>query len=222
MKRLAASRFPVVESADEHGLLAWGGEASADFLLDAYTHGIFPWPPEEGLLYWFCPPKRAVLFPSSLKISARTSRSLRAANFSIRVNTAFDRVIVECARSKNRTGQNGTWITSDIIPGYQELHRRGLAHSIEAYRDEALVGGMYGVCLGSMFAGESMFYHEANASKACLIWLIERLAKTRHGFLDCQVMTPLLHSFGAQEVLRDTFLSYLDRSLEEKFELRSD
>ena len=205
--------FPPVENADEHGLLAIGGDLNVDSLLLAYRSGIFPWPLHEDLLTWFAPPKRAVLFFEDLHISKSLRKELNKNKFQIKIDTNFELVIKECAKTKFRKGQQGTWITQEMIDAYIEFNKAGYAHSIEAYIDDQLVGGHYGVSIGGMYAGESMFYREPNASKVSLVHIIEHLKSQGVTWLDCQVMTPLLESFGAKEIDRDKYMELLGKSI---------
>lgn len=200
--------FPPLELADDDGLLAVGGEAGADVLCAAYSRGVFPWPVEGLPLLWFAPPQRAVLFLDEFHVPRRLSRSLRAAPFKICTDTNFSAVIRACAAAR-RHGE-GTWITRDMSAAYTRLHHQGSdcglrAHSVEAYRIGELVGGLYGVSRGAYFCGESMFHHQSDASKACVIALAEHLHGRGATWLDIQMMTPLFQSFGAREVPRKKF-----------------
>lgn len=207
------SPFPPVELADEQGLLAVGGNTSPEILRYAYEGGIFPWPMDEELLTWFAPAKRALLYVNELHLSRSLKRLLNNNPFEVYVDRDFDAVIEHCAGASNRKGQSGTWITAHILNGYKALHREGLAHSIEAYSGEKLVGGMYGVSIGGMFAGESMFFLEAGASKVCLVSLCQFLESQGVKWIDCQVRTDLLESFGAREVRREQFMQELKEAL---------
>ncbi|RMG45150.1 MAG: leucyl/phenylalanyl-tRNA--protein transferase [Candidatus Dadabacteria bacterium] len=205
--------FPPHELADEYGLLAVGGDCEVDSLLLAYRNGIFPWPVYDDILTWFSPPKRAVLFFKDLHIP-RSLKKLRKKNlFTFAIDRNFNEVINQCATSPNRGDQSGTWITKQIIEGYIELHKAGYAHSIECYSEDKLVGGLYGVSIGAMFAGESMFYTEPNASKLALLYLIDYLRNQQVDWIDCQVMTPLLKQFGAIEIPRAEFLTLLNDAI---------
>lgn len=202
--------FPPVELADEHGLLAIGGNLEPETLIEAYSQGIFPWPVfGEGQLTWFSPPKRAVIFLDEFRVPRRLKRSLKNRNFTLRVNTAFPEVIRCCAAMENRGEQKGTWITEEVLRAYTELHHRGFCHSVECWLEGELVGGLYGVALGGMFAGESMFYRESDASKFCLIGLVEYLKTANVPLLDCQQKTSLLSQFGCREIPRGEFLDIL-------------
>lgn len=203
-------QFPPVDTADQDGLLMVGGNLDVDTLISAYQQGIFPWPLYDDLLTWFAPPKRAVLFIKDHHIPRRLKRQIRRSEHHFAVNLNFSEVIEMCASSKNRKGQFGTWITRDLVRAYNALHQAGYAHSFECYRDTKLVGGVYGVWLGRMFAGESMFYREPNASKLAFCFMLEKLQEKGVGWMDCQVMTPLLRSFGAKEILRSDFGKMLE------------
>ena len=201
--------FPPVDEADEHGLLAIGGDLEIDSLLLAYRSGIFPWPLDEETLAWFAPERRTVLFLDKLHIAQSLRKEQRRSKFTFAFNKNFEQVIEHCAEVKNRGKQRGTWITSDMIDAYCEFHRAGYCHSIECYEGEDLVGGLYGVSIGAMFAGESMFYRKPNASKLAFIYLCQYLSKRGLPWIDCQIMTPFLASFGAEEVSRAAFLKLL-------------
>lgn len=205
--------FPPIESADEDGLLAVGGDLAVESLLKAYRSGIFPWPVDEHALLWFAPPIRAVLMFDELHVSRRLGRTLRANPFEHSVNSAFSEVISRCAEVKNRGDQNGTWITPDVIDAYCEMHRQGHCHSVESWRNGELVGGIYGVKIGRYFAAESSFYREPDASKAAMCHLVSWLAEQGLTWLDCQVITPFSSSFGAREVSRPEFTEMLRKAL---------
>ncbi|MCB0320092.1 MAG: leucyl/phenylalanyl-tRNA--protein transferase [Bdellovibrionales bacterium] len=206
---MVIKRFPPVESADEYGLLAVGGDVEVESLLCAYRSGVFPWPIYKDILTWFCPPERAILRSQDLHVSRSLKKFLKKLPYSIYVNRNFEQVIKECSAAVNRTGQQGTWISSELIAGYINLHRAGYAHSIECYDGNALVGGLYGVSIGKMFAGESMFYRADNASKVCLLYLMQIVAERGAGWIDCQVVTSMTEAFGAVEVSRESFLELL-------------
>lgn len=199
--------FPPVESADEDGLLCWGGELSTPVLTAAYRRGIFPWPHVGYPLLWFAPPRRGVLFCDEIKVSKRLRRSLRAANFETKINANFGAIIRACAASREYSA--GTWINEEIISAYEELHALGIAHSVETYRDGELVGGLYGVSFGKYFGGESMFHREDNASKAALIFLCEYLRSRGAHWIDCQLQNPFFEKMGAREIPRDEFTRML-------------
>ena len=206
-------QFPPVDSATEEGIVAVGGNLSPGMLLSAYRQGVFPWySPGEPILWW-SPDPRFVLFPQDLHVSKSMRRLLKKGVFGIRFDTAFERVIEAC-RTAPRPGQDGTWITDEVVEGYTRLHSLGYAHSVEAWQGEELVGGLYGIHLGRLFFGESMFSNEANASKAALVSLVD-LAKSRGlSFIDCQYYTPHLESLGARNLPRKEFMRLLAEELQ--------
>jgi leucyl/phenylalanyl-tRNA---protein transferase len=200
--------FPPPELAREDGLLAVGGDLSPERLVLAYEQGIFPWTSERGPLLWWCPAPRFVLFPEELHVG-RTLRKLeRHPPYRLSLDEAFSQVIRACASTK-RPGQPGTWIRPDIQAAYIQLHELGIAHSVEAWEGGTLVGGLYGVALGSVFCGESMFAHRANASKLAFVALVEQLRAWGFSLVDCQIFTEHLHRFGAREIELDEFLDRL-------------
>lgn len=207
-------RFPPVTDANADGLLAVGGTLTVDNLKTAYKNGIFPWPVEGYPLLWFAPEIRAVLDFNDFKIPKRLARELKKSKFTFKVNGRFNEVIRACAKSKNRKGQKGTWITPEMEDAYLQFHEAGFAVSFEAYdANDKLVGGMYGVNLGKFFAGESMFYRTPNASKFVLIQTVNALKKCGIEWMDIQMLTPLLQTFGAKEIPRDEFMLRLKRAL---------
>ncbi len=202
--------FPPVATAlrDPDGLLAAGGDLAPGRLLRAYRQGIFPWfGPGEPILWW-SPDPRAVLYPERLRVSRRLARTLRQARFGITYDTVFDAVVEACAAP--RPEARGTWITRRMAAAYARLHTLGHAHSIEVWRDARLVGGLYGVTLGRVFFGESMFSRERDASKVALAHLCARLRRLGYGLLDCQVVSDHLLRLGAERLPRDRFLERLD------------
>jgi leucyl/phenylalanyl-tRNA--protein transferase len=206
--------FPPLSSADEHGLLAIGGDLDPESLVLAYSNGIFPWPyDDDEPLAWFSPPMRAILPLSEIHISRRLKETLRQKSFDFAKNRNFSAVIRACAESKNRKGQSGTWITEEMIGAYIKLHELGLCDSFEAYRGKELVGGLYGVRLQRFFAAESSFYVQDNASKGALCFMAETLLKEGIEWVDCQVLTPFSRSFGAREIPRDNYITLLKRTL---------
>jgi leucyl/phenylalanyl-tRNA--protein transferase len=208
---MALAHFPDPRDATPEGVLAYGGSPGPDLLVEAYTHGIFPWPVEGYPLLWFSPPRRAILFFDELHVPRSLARERRRTRLSFTIDRAFVRVIRACA-SVARAHEQGTWITPAMRRGYAELHRRGRAHSVEAWEGRELVGGLYGVDAGGAFAGESMFYLRPNASKLALLFLIEHLKSRGLGWLDIQVMTPHMEALGARLVTRDEFLDLLART----------
>lgn len=189
-----------------------GGRPDPETLKEAYSRGIFPWPHEEVPLLWFCPDPRFVLVPEAAHVARSLRKEMRRGGFEVRADTAFQEVIRACAR-KERRGQKGTWITGEMIAGYTALHEEGLAHSIEAWRDGRLVGGLYGISMGAVFFGESMFTEVPNASKVAFATLLANLVRWRFHLVDCQAYTPYLESFGAEDWTRARFLAVLKRAL---------
>jgi leucyl/phenylalanyl-tRNA--protein transferase len=205
--------FPRVELA-ERGLLAVGGDLSPERLVLAYSSGIFPWYEEGQPILWHSPDPRMVLRAASLRVSRSLRRVIRKRPYRLTLDTAFDRVIEACG-SARRPGQKGTWITKDMKKAYGTLHRRGLAHSAEAWSGDRLVGGLYGVSLGGAFFGESMFAHAPDASKVAFVALVEQLQSWGIDLIDCQVHTEHLARFGAEEWPRARYLRALRRALEQ-------
>ena len=201
--------FPPVNRAlrNPNGLLAAGGDLSPARLLQAYRHGVFPWFGEDEPILWWSPDPRMVLIPREFKISHSLRKVLRQGKFEVRLDTAFADVMRSCAAP--REGANGTWIHKEMIAAYSELHRMGYAHSVESWLDGELVGGLYGIALGRMFYGESMFSRKTDASKVALAQLCAQLARWDFGMIDCQMNTPHLASLGAGEIPRDEFIARL-------------
>lgn len=202
--------FPPYSESDEDGLLAIGGDLSIARLLFAYRKGIFPWYEEGQPILWWSPDPRMVLFPAQFKVSKSLKQLLRKEEFTITFNQAFEEVLLRCAGIE-RPGQDGTWITTSIQHAYMKLHLLGHAISVEVWKGETLVGGLYGVDLAEekVFCGESMFSTVSNASKIALAYLVTHLSAKEYQLIDCQVYTKHLHSLGAQEIPRSEFLSYL-------------
>ena len=206
--------FPPIEQAlrEPNGLLAAGGDLSAQRLIEAYQHGIFPWfNPGEPILWW-SPDPRMVLFPSELKVSRSLRKTLKKQNYEVRVDTAFPAVMEAC--SAPRDGHGGTWISDAMIAAYANLHQMGLAHSVETWRDEELIGGLYGVALGRMFYGESMFSRATDASKIAFVHLVRQLERWEFGMIDCQMKTAHLATLGAHEIPRSEFVRHLSQLVE--------
>lgn len=197
--------FPPVEQALErpNGLLAAGGDLSPERLLRAYRLGIFPWFSAGEPILWWTPDPRVVLIPSELQIARSLAKTLRKADVQVRADTAFERVIEAC--SEPRARQQSTWITDAMKAAYTRLHRLGVAHSVETWRGDELIGGLYGVALGRAFFGESMFSRATDASKIALVHLVRKLQSWEFGLIDCQMHTPLLASFGARAIARAQF-----------------
>lgn len=203
--------FPPLKQAltEPNGLIAVGGDLSPHRLLAAYRQGIFPWfSPGEPVLWW-SPDPRMVLFPHELTISRSLRKVMQQQLFELRLNSDFEAVIRACAATP-RPGQPGTWITEDMIMAYTQLHHMGFAYSAEAWQHGRLVGGCYGIKIGRMFYGESMFHHVSNASKVAFAYLVQWLNTQQVGMIDCQMHTPLLASFGAYEIPRDRFIALLN------------
>jgi leucyl/phenylalanyl-tRNA---protein transferase len=208
-------RFPPPEGASPEGIVAIGGDFRAERLLLGYAQGIFPWPSEGLPLLWFSPDPRFALEPSQAHIPRSLRKRMRKGEFEVRFDSAFTQTIRACA-GKRRPGQRGTWITQDLIGGYERLHRLGYAHSIEAWVDGELQGGLYGVGLGRMFFGESMFAHVPDASKVAFAMLLGHLAAWGFRLVDCQVHTDHLERFGARAWPRTDFLRVLRRAVAEE------
>jgi leucyl/phenylalanyl-tRNA--protein transferase len=206
--------FPPTSQANPDGLLAVGGDLEVESLLLAYSSGIFPWPFDNKTLAWYSPPSRALLFLDEIHLPKSTRKLIRNSSFEVKKNADFASVVTECSKLQNRGKQNGTWITKRMITGYSEFHKAGFCHSYESYKEGRLVGGLYGVQIKKMFAGESMFYRENGASKVALLHLIDDLKKQEVRWLDCQVITPLFKSFGAKEVSRADFEVLLYEALQ--------
>jgi len=205
--------FPPPEHAEADGVLAVGGDVCVERLLEAYRCGIFPWPIEGVPLVWWSPDPRFVLYPGDLKISKSLQRVLRKRVYTFTIDHSFADVVHNC-RSVKRPEQPGTWITTQIMQGYIALHEAGYAHSVEAWKDGKLVGGLYGVSLGRCFFGESMFATEPDASKCAFARLVEALRAQGCPLIDCQVHTDHLERFGAQEIPRAQFLQELHAALQ--------
>ena len=199
--------FPPLEDALEDGLLAMGGDLRTERLIKAYQEGIFPWYEGETPLWW-SPNPRFVMYPANLKVSATMKQVAKRQEFVFKTNTAFDQVIAHCKKIK-RAGQQGTWITPAVEKAYNILHQLGIAHSAEAWRGETLVGGLYGIKMGKLFFGESMFSSESNASKFAFISYVKQLEAEGIVLIDCQVYTEHLESLGAEMIDRDLFKQLL-------------
>lgn len=206
--------FPPAELADESGMLAVGGDLRPERLILAYSTGIFPWYHEGLPIIWHSPDPRMVLESSRLVVSRSLRKTMRRRPYEIRLDTAFRRVIEGCAGTK-RPNQKGTWITDEMLTAYVDLHRRGLAHSAEAWRGDELQGGLYGVSLGGIFFGESMFARAEDASKVAFVTLVQQLQRWGIELIDCQVHTDHLERFGAVEWPRARFLEALATALQQ-------
>jgi leucyl/phenylalanyl-tRNA--protein transferase len=201
--------FPNPHDANEDGIVAWGGDLNPSRLIRAYQNGIFPWySPQDPILWWSTDP-RLIMELDDFKLSKSLQKSMK--KFKYKFDTAFTTVMKECASAK-RKGQNGTWINPDLIEAFEVLHGMGIAHSVESYNKEGrLVGGLYGLVVGKVFCGESMFSHTSDASKAAYALLVRHLKKWGYDFIDCQVPTQHLKSLGAKEVSREYFLIRLSK-----------
>lgn len=204
--------FPKPEEATEDGLLAIGGDLSTERLLLAYKSGIFPWYNDDIPLWWH-PNPRFVLFPNNLKISKSMKQILKKEEFAFTRNTAFKQVITNC-KTVNRKEQDGTWINEEVVDAYTTLHQLGFAHSAECWVNNKLVGGLYGIKMGNIFFGESMFSHTANASKFAFIKFVQHLIKEGVVLIDCQVYTQHLESLGARMIERVEFMKILAANID--------
>ena len=200
--------FPPVDSANVEGLLAVGGDLSPERLLLAYQSGIFPWFDNDSIILWWSPDPRMVLYPDQIKISKSMKKVIRDNQFRLTKNTCFKEVVEYCS-SVPREDQDGTWITNEMKNAYIALHERGIAKSYEVWEGDTLVGGLYGVDLGHVFCGESMFSLTSNASKFAFIKLAQELQEKEYSIIDCQLHTDHLESMGAQEISRQDFIKFL-------------
>ncbi len=206
--------FPPVSKAlrSPNGLLCAGADLSPSRILDAYSKGIFPWFSEGDPILWWSPHPRMVLFPGEFKVSRSLRKAVARATFETRYDTAFERVMRECAAP--REGQAGTWIMPEMVAAYTRLHEMGFAHSVESWKDGELAGGLYGILLGHVFFGESMFSRETDASKVALVKLVERVRSLGVRVIDCQQATRHLASLGAREIPRRDFTHLLSESIQ--------
>jgi len=201
--------FPPVHLANEDGLLAIGGDLTVERLLLAYKSGIFPWYNQGEPIIWYSPNPRMVLFPKDLKISKSMKQLIRKNEFTITYNQNFPKVISNCKNIFRVSDQGETWITNEMQQAYVNLHKQGIAKSVEVWQGNELVGGLYGIDLGIVFCGESMFSKVSNASKLAFIYLTQKLEKENYQLIDCQVYNNHLASLGADEISRDDFLNFL-------------
>lgn len=206
--------FPPVQEAlnEPDGLLAAGGDLHPERLLLAYRSGIFPWYSDDQPLLWWSPDPRMVLFPDEIRVHRSLAKRIRNGGFQLTSNHAFDDVVAACAAP--RAGQPGTWITDEMRKAYHQLHRIGAARSLEVWQQGRLVGGLYGIAMGPVFFGESMFSRVADASKIALVSLARCMAASQGRLIDCQMHTPHLASLGARDIARDAFIGYLDTWLQ--------
>ena len=200
--------FPPVDTADEDGILAIGGDLSADRLLLAYRSGIFPWYNDDQPIIWWSPDPRFVLFPNKIKVSRSMQAIIKNNQFKFSINKAFAQVIQHC-KNIDRKEQEGTWITAEVEKAYRALHLKGFAHSAEAWLNDELVGGLYGIKIGNIFFGESMFSKVSNASRFAFISYVQQLKEEGIELIDCQVYTEYLESLGAKMVDREDFVNRL-------------
>jgi len=200
--------FPSPRSANEHGVVAYGGDLNPNRIIQAYKQGIFPWFESDDNLLWWSPNPRMILYPEKIKISKSLKSVIKKNTFKVTFNRDFEEVIESCSNIK-RLGQKGTWITSGLKESFLNLHEKGFAISVEVWKDSKIVGGLYGLDLGNVFCGESMFSKSSNASKVALVNLSAELKKNNYKFIDCQIPTEHLKSMGGEEVSRDDFLKLL-------------
>lgn len=206
-------RFPPVELASPEGLLAIGGDLRSERLLEAYRHGIFPWYNKGQPILWWSPDPRAVLLPPKLRISRSLRKTLRKGEYVVTLDTQFLSVINACAKPRVQNLEGGTWITPEMIEAYFHLYEQGYAHSVETWFEGTLVGGLYGVALGGIFFGESMFSQRPNASKFAFVHLVRQLEEWGYTHIDCQLPSAHLSSLGTEEIRRQDFLRMLDHTL---------
>lgn len=213
--RPAAVRFPPVENAlrDPNGLLAVGGDLGPETLLHAYSLGIFPWYNEGDPILWWHPDPRMIMLPGRHRVTRSLRSVIRSGRFAVTFDRAFDRVVAACAESPRGGKEERTWITGEMKAAYIRLHRLGHAHSVEAWEDGELAGGLYGIAIGACFFGESMFHRRANASKVALAALSDGLAASGGLVIDCQVASPHLASMGGIEVPRGDYMRLLARAV---------
>ncbi|GKW47892.1 leucyl/phenylalanyl-tRNA--protein transferase [Halomonas sp. NCCP-2165] len=208
-------QFPPLDQAlrDPDGLLAAGGALTPAWLLAAYRRGIFPWYSDDQPILWWSPDPRMVLFPAELRVRRSLAKRLRNGGFRVTRDQAFDAVIEQCADS--RAAHEGTWITPEMRDAYCRMHAQGHAHSVEVWRDDDLVGGLYGMALGRVFFGESMFSRVSDASKVALVHLCRHLEAHGGGLIDCQMHTGHLASLGARDIARESFIGYLEQYVDQ-------
>ncbi len=203
--------FPDPCMADSDGLLGIGGDMSVERIMLAYQNGIFPWFSEGEPIMWWSPDPRCVLFPDKLKVSKSLKQIIKKNTFEVRLNTCFEEVVKQCSIAKDRKLE-GTWIVPQTMAAFGELHRLGHAYSVEVFYDNKLAGGLYGLVVGKVFCGESMFHEVSNASKVALYHLVQLLKKNRFKLIDCQIPNDFLLSMGAEQISRVQFLEMLGSS----------
>ncbi|MFL2608847.1 MAG: leucyl/phenylalanyl-tRNA--protein transferase [Cryomorphaceae bacterium] len=201
-------KFPSPKLATSEGIVAVGGDLNPLRVLEAYKNGIFPWFNDDENLIWWSPDPRMVLFPEKIKLSKSFKSFLKKKEYRVSFNENFENVIESCSNIK-RVGQKGTWITSGLKKSFNKLHEMGHAHSVEVWYQNVIIGGLYGLDLGNVFCGESMFSTKPNASKVALYFLCHELKSNNYKFIDCQVPSEHLRSLGAEEISRDSFLEKL-------------
>jgi leucyl/phenylalanyl-tRNA--protein transferase len=201
--------FPPVERASPEGLLAIGGDLRPERLLEAYRHGIFPWYNEDQPILWWSPDPRTVLFPEKLHISRSLRRSLRPGHFKVTLDTCFREIVQHCAGPRAQYPEGGTWITPAMMEAYSTLHDEGYAHSVEAWQEDRLVGGLYGVAIGGAFFAESMFTRIDDASKVALVSLVRQLRAWGFRIVDCQQSSPHVLRLGAEEIPRRIYIEHV-------------
>jgi leucyl/phenylalanyl-tRNA--protein transferase len=204
--------FPRPSEAEPDGLLAIGGDLSPVRILNAYSSGIFPWFQDDDDIFWFSPDPRMVLFPDEIRISASLQRVLKSGKFEIRFDTSFNEVMKACSEVP-RDGQDGSWIDRDFIKAYTGLNKLGFAHSVESYLDGKLAGGLYGISIGKVFFGESMFHKSNDASKVAFYYLVQKIKTWQFHFIDCQVETDLFKRLGAKAIPREEYLERLQTAI---------
>lgn len=207
--------FPSAEEMDEGDIVAIGGDLSPERVLLAYQSGIFPWYNEDEPILWWCPKKRMVLFPGEERISKSSRNLINRAEFTYTFDQAFEEVIEAC-RNIDRKDQDGSWINEDLIASFVDLHKKGIAHSLECWKDDQLVGGLYGISIGTAFFGESMFSRVSNASKLGFFHLCRQLWGWGFEMIDCQLHNPYLESLGAHEIDRLEYMGHLHRCISQK------
>jgi len=206
-------RFPPVEFASPEGLLAVGGDLRVERLLEAYRHGIFPWYNDDQPILWWSPDPRAVIFPHKLHVSRSLKRTIRLGGFTVTLDTRFRDVMHGCAGPRPQYPEGGTWITAEMVKAYVQLHELGYAHSVETWQEGRLVGGLYGVALGRIFFGESMFTRVPDASKVALVSLVRQLQTWGFRIFDCQQPSRHIKTLGAEDIPRSEFLDHLADAL---------
>ena len=200
--------FPSPRSANRHGVVASGGDLHPNRIIEAYKNGIFPWFESDDNLMWWSPDPRMILYPNKIKISKSLNSFIKKNPLKITFNKDFEEVIESCSNIK-RLGQKGTWITKGLKESFIKLHEKGLAISVEVWENSQIVGGLYGLDLGDIFCGESMFSKSTNSSKVALVYLAKELKKNNYRFIDCQIPTAHLKSMGGEEISRDEFLALM-------------